>query len=779
MTAPSVKNELAAAGQEPAPASGVHASVNARILVVDDTKAIHDDFRKILVTRENGSAMDAAEVALFGEAKEVSFGKKFDLDSAFQGKEALALVEEAVRQKRRYSMAFVDVRMPPGWDGIETTQKLWEADPDLQIVICTAYSDYSWDDMIAKIGNSDRLVILKKPFDTVEVLQLANALTEKWNLLQQTRRTMVELEQLVAERTAHLEAANKNLEHEITQRIRREHCLTLQHDVTHVLADSTTSSGEVATRILQIICEGMGWDVGELWAVDRNVNLLRSAALWHRPGPRFSEFKTVSQHTVFARNVGLPGHVWESGQPIWVSNLAENEQFSRSEFATEAGLVDGFAFPIRLQGEILGVISFLSGKIRQPENDIRDLFTTLGSLIGQSLERKKLEEQLRHSQKMDAIGYLAGGVAHDFNNILTVILGYAQIVGMKENLDASALDGLRQITMAAQRATSLTGQLLTFSRKQVMQMAELNLNKVIANMARMLQRIIGEDICLQFDYCPETTLVHADEDSMGQVLMNLTVNARDAMPKGGKLDINTNVVTVTETDLRRHADAQLGEFICLSVSDTGCGITPENLAHIFEPFFTTKKVGEGTGLGLATIHGIVAQHQGWIEVMSQLEVGTIFKIFLPRSASGAPPALSRNPEQKIVGGTETILLVEDEAAVRSLARTILRQSGYHVLEASSGVEALSVWKNHHAEISLLLTDIVMPDGISGRDLAGRLRLERPHLATVFTSGYDPDKDGLEAELGNEVSFLPKPYSPQKLLSAVRDGLDFKIENKFD
>ncbi len=769
----SIKNGSGSHMRVPAPCDARNVStVNPRILVVDDTRAIHEDFCKILVNRETASEMDAAEAAMFGEESPLSTRKKFTLDSAYQGKEALARVVEAVERGQRYSVAFVDVRMPPGWDGVETTQKLWEVDPDLQVVICTAYSDYSWDEMVARIGNSDRLVILKKPFDTVEVLQLANALTEKWSLLQQTRRTVAELEGLVGERTAHLEAANENLETEISRRIRHEHCLTLQRDVTQVLADSMATSEEVVTKILEIICMGMDWEVGGLWAVDRNANILRASAVWHQPGPEFLEFKTLCQNISFTRHSGMPGRVWASGQPLCVPDISEDKNFPRAAAANTARLLSGFAFPIKLQGELLGVIEFFSTKAGSPDPEIFDLFSTLGSLIGQSLERKKLEEQLRHSQKMDAIGYLAGGVAHDFNNILTVILGYSQIVGMKENLDAGTLEGLRQITQAAQRATSLTGQLLAFSRKQVIRVTELNLNKVISNMAKMLHRIIGEDISLQFDYCPESAVIQADEDSMGQILMNLTVNARDAMPKGGTLGIKTQIVKIGEADSRRHADARVGEFVCLTVDDSGCGIPPEILAHIFEPFFTTKKVGEGTGLGLATVHGIVAQHQGWVEVMSRLDEGTHFKIFLPRWTGATKQSDARKPDRKIIGGTETILLAEDEAAVRNLAAKILVQHGYRVLEAGSGVEALAVWKKHEAEINMLVTDIVMPEGVSGRDLAHRLRIERPRLPVVFTSGYDPDKAGLEAELGDEVIFLPKPYSPQKLLAMVRQSLDF-------
>jgi signal transduction histidine kinase len=440
--------------------------------------------------------------------------------------------------------------------------------------------------MIERIGNSDRLVILKKPFDTVEVLQLANALTEKWSLLQQTRKKMNELEDLVTERTRHLQETNVVLEAEVTRRKQRERCLALQSDVTCILADSTAPLDEILARVLQIICVELNADLGSLWQLDQYSKSLRSSAAWHPPSTQFAEF--MSRSATFKRGECLPGRVLEIAQPAWISDLNQDSSDARSCAAIKAGLGSAFAFPLHLRGEVLGVAEFYSTKTHPPETDLLQVFSTLGSLIGQAIERKKLEEQLRQSQKMDAIGYLAGGVAHDFNNILTIIQGYAQVVEMNENLDTDTLEGLGQITRAAQRASSLTRQLLTFSRKQVMQFKDLNLNSVIENLAKMLHRIIGEDIVLQFDYCSDLTFVQADEDMIGQILMNLTVNARDAMPKGGKLEISTQSITLDETDARRHVEAKSGEFICLRVSDSGTGVPPENLSHIFEPFFTTK-----------------------------------------------------------------------------------------------------------------------------------------------------------------------------------------------
>src|ERR1051326_6202702 len=749
----------------------VGATSSARILVIDDTRAIHEDFRKILaIPPPYRTNWEEAETALFGAPTNPSKRPAYRVDSAFQGEEGVALVGQAKQEGRPYSLAFMDVRMPPGMDGIETTLKVWEIDPDIQIVLCTAYSDYSWHEMSQKIGNADRLVILKKPFDTIEVLQLASALTEKWRLLQQTKVRMSELEGLVAQRTRHLEAANESLQAEVARRTRHEECLSLQNEVTSLLADSSAASGETVSRILQIVCQSMQWDLGRLCAVDRRANVMRCAAVWHPPGTPLAAVQVLSEQILAGTRDLLAGRVWQRGEPEWVAD-AGKEDSAVNSLLTSAGLHAGVAFPLRLQGEMLGVVEFRSKKIREPEQDILQLFATLGSLIGQSLQRKQLEEQLRQSQKMDAIGHLAGGIAHDFNNILTVIQGFAQMLRAEAGLNTETVEGLNQIILASQRAASLTRQLLAFSRKQIMQSRRLDLNEVVSNLAKMLRRIIGEDIAFEFEPSAQPALILGDDDMVAKILMNLAANARDAMPEGGKLSLSLQPIQVDAGAAQRHPDARTGNYISLTVADTGTGISAENLTHIFEPFFTTKAVGRGTGLGLSTVYGIVKQHRGWIEVASQVGVGTRFTIILPHETLSAGAAKTVFSASNIHRGTETILLVEDEDPVRRLGRSILQRHGYRVIEASSGLEALSLWNLHSTEINLLLTDVVMPDGITGHELARRLRQARPGLKIVFTSGYDPDKLDLESAISEGIHFLQKPYSVEKLLQSIRRSLD--------
>ena len=384
-------------------------------------------------------------------------------------------------------------------------------------------------------------------------------------------------------------------------------------------------------------------------------------------------------------------------------------------------------------------------------------------------ERKQLEAQLLQAQKMEAIGQLAGGVAHDFNNILGAMIMQAEVASAQPGLPDEVAESLQEMRSAAERAASLTRQLLLFSRKQVMQPRDLDLNDVVTSLAKMLQRIIGEDIRLQLHLHPGPLTIRADAGMVEQVLMNLAVNARDAMPEGGRLLIDTAEATIDAEAARLQADASPGRYASLRVTDTGCGIPPEVLPRIFEPFFTTKEVGKGTGLGLATVFGIVKQHQGWITVDSETDKGTSFQIFLPVSAAPAHRAEAARAEPS--GGSETLLLVEDDRAVRVVTRRILEMGGYTVLEAASGADALAIWEQHRASVALLLTDLVMPGGISGQELARRFQEAAPGLKVIYTSGYSPEFAGRGIQLEHGENFVQKPSSPSQLLGAVRRSLD--------
>ncbi|HAV65379.1 MAG TPA: hypothetical protein DCY13_23765 [Verrucomicrobiales bacterium] len=386
-------------------------------------------------------------------------------------------------------------------------------------------------------------------------------------------------------------------------------------------------------------------------------------------------------------------------------------------------------------------------------------------------DRLNIEDQLRQSQKMESIGQLAAGVAHDFNNILTVIEGHAGLLLSDLKLPTDSVESLSQIAAAAGRAANLTRQLLTFSRRQVMQPKLIDLNEVIQNVTKMLGRLLGEDISMQINYATRLPKVHADTGMMEQVLVNLAVNARDAMPKGGRLIVTTSAVDVDSTQAMRNPEARPGSFVRLSVSDTGTGIDPAHIGRIFEPFFTTKAVGKGTGLGLATVYGIIKQHGGWIQVYSELGHGATFHAYLPAEADQADTGEPKLMPSQVRGGDERILVVEDEPALRSLAGQILRRFGYRVETADNGVHALDIWQASAGDFDLLLTDMVMPEGMTGRELAEQLKQKKPELKVIYSSGYSQEIAGQDLTLEEGFNFLQKPYHPTKLAQTVRDCLD--------
>ncbi|HEY4416701.1 MAG TPA: PAS domain S-box protein [Verrucomicrobiae bacterium] len=394
------------------------------------------------------------------------------------------------------------------------------------------------------------------------------------------------------------------------------------------------------------------------------------------------------------------------------------------------------------------------------------------SLFRDVTVQKRLEEQLRQSQKMEAIGQLAGGVAHDFNNILTVILGHATLLTMSP-LDSKSQSSANQIKQASERAAGLTRQLLAFGRKQIVNPRPLDMTFIVGDMGEMLGRLLGEDIALKLELCKTPAVVEADSTMLEQIVLNLSVNSRDAMPRGGTLSIRVNLVDVDVEHAWQFADARPGRFVCLTHSDTGMGIPPDNLKRIFEPFFTTKALGKGTGLGLATVYGVVKQHKGWIEVESELNKGTVFRIFLPSSNATMTSSDPVGAPARVPVNHETILVVEDERDLREIITRTLNRHGYRVFQAVDGQNALQIWAEYRDKIDLLFTDVIMPGGLNGRELAEQLLVDKPELKVIYSTGYNADALGKDFRLDPDLNYLQKPYLPNDLTRIIRRRLDEK------
>ncbi len=405
--------------------------------------------------------------------------------------------------------------------------------------------------------------------------------------------------------------------------------------------------------------------------------------------------------------------------------------------------------------------------VRDPEGHVY----RVASVAEDITSRKELEEQFRHAQKMEAVGLLAGGVAHDFNNLLTVILMQAKLL---QGADAEAdeiSEGLHGIHEAATRGASLTRQLLMFSRRETLRVRRLDLRAVVGGMLQMLRRMVGEHIAIEWQEPATPVFVRADAGMIEQVVMNLVINARDAMPQGGRIALALDETVVDEATAAPHPQARPGRFARLAVADSGTGIAPDVLHRIFDPFFTTKEVGRGTGLGLATVHGIVDQHAGWVDVQTAVGHGTTFSVHVPRDASEEAAGAAMVSAPVALHGHERLLVVEDDESLRRAIVRVLAQYGYQVFAAETAAAALRLWQEERGAIDLLLTDVILPGGMSGRVLAHRLQSEQPALAVLFSSGHREDVSATDFEAFVAGDFLPKPYEPTQLVAEVRSVLD--------
>jgi PAS domain S-box-containing protein len=552
---------------------------------------------------------------------------------------------------------------------------------------------------------------------------------------------------------------------------KNEQRMKVQYDVSGILVKSDTLE-QAKSQILQTLCENLGWDLGGLWIVDSRENVLRCSEMWGAQ-VQLKDFKMTSQQMTFARGLGLPGRIWSSGQPAWIQDVDQEVNCPRSAAATRSGLRGGLGFPIFIGKEVSAVIELFSHEPQFRDASLLQSLTTLGNQIGQFFQRRRLEAQLLQSQKMKTVGRLAGGVAHEFNSILTAIIGQSELLLSDLPPDNPMMTCAREIRRAADRAAVLTRQLLAYGRKQMLQPEILNLNRVLSEMLGTLQHLMGREVDVRIMPAIGLKSVKIDRGQMEQVLVDIAMNAADAMPNGGNFTLETANVELDEEYVRPFPGLKPGNYVMLGLTDTGTGMAAEVKARVFEPFFSTKGVGQGTGLGLASCYGILKQSDGHINVYSEVARGTTFKIYLPQVEQPSQPPLPQLKSLDLPRGTETILLAEDDPSLLEMSSTLLRRLGYTVFTAVNGLEALSL-KNQRdiGHIDLLLTDIVMPH-MSGKELSDRILAIYPRTKILFTSAFTENAIISQGILKGGVKVLQKPFTPSAMANKVREVLDQK------
>jgi PAS domain S-box-containing protein len=1003
------------------PVERVPSIENRRILVVDDNRAIHEDFRKILVPRAaTTSGTELAEKALFGETSEVRTEVQFEIDSAYQGEESLALVQRSVQMRRPYSMAFLDMRMPPGWDGVETARKLWEADPYLQIVICTAYSDYSWDQILTMLSAQDRLLILKKPFEPVEALQMAYSLSEKWRLRQESEFKLLTLEVMVAARTNELVQTNLALEADVAERKRAElalgdserrfrflsemgdatralsepkeimgkiasllgahlaasrcayadvesdqdhfrvshdytvDCLSTAgeyrlslfgtrpatelregrtlviHDVDLELADDSGAAAFHAIGIKALICcpllklgrlrammavhqvKPRTWSPGEIslvqevaercWETIERVHaesalrqseeefrMLAEAMPqlvwiarpdgWHMYFNRkWLEFTGLSLEESLGHGLNQAFHPedrkwakiswqeatktgqayevefrlrnasgsyhWMLGRALplrdvagritrWLGTCTDIDELKHTEeilveseeryrllverspdamFVQSQGTIV-FANPATLtllgadRSELIlgrNVVDIVHPHHRaslqqRTENLVTGTRTALaeakllrldGSAVDVEImgigfthnskpavllivhdlsDRKQLEAKFLRSQRAEAIGALANGIAHDLNNALAPILMATDLL-QSECADTRHRHLLDMIRSGAQRGADMVRQVLTFARGADSDRGTVQVKHLLREMVDISGQTFPKTIQIETEIANDIWPLNGNPTQLHQVLLNLCVNARDAMPHGGTLTLSGENVLIDETNLRVSPEAKVGPYVVLTATDTGSGMSPEVRVRIFDPFFTTKSADKGTGLGLSTVHSIVKAHGGFITVTSTVGIGSEFKVWLPADPTASISPVKGSRASPPLGHGEMILVVDDEAAILNIASQTLQMCGYEVITAADGSQAVALCAQHQKKLRLMLTDMAMPI-MDGPAAIRVVRAIAPHVRIITASGMDTQSGSIAAEQPGAYACLHKPYSADELLQKVHEVLN--------
>ncbi|MDM8517213.1 response regulator [Desulfobacterales bacterium HSG16] len=830
---------------------------SSRILIIDDNQNIFNDFKTILIDTKDETSIDTLAADFFGkELNEKKNINTYELDYAPQGAIGVEKISLALKENRPYALAFVDMRMPPGWDGLETIEHLWKIDPHVQVVICTAFSDYSWDEIVKRLGKTDQLLILKKPFDSAEVAQLASALTKKWNLFKKTALKMDEIEQIVQTRTIELKKTEEALISSNKKMLEQQKSVIQEERLKVLLQLSGAIAYELNQPLLALLAQissikkvyenkdmldiklaKIDEDSQKLFEILEKIKIIhQNIPIDIQPAKKTkskqitfdSEIRILSVEdtkvdfallkaligkidnvSIFrAENInsGIDALHNESFDLIFLDHqLPDGNGFDflklmeQNSFYLPVVVITGqgdemiaskfiqagaYEYLPKFKTSVLALSRIINNTLEKARlkkdlieaQNLMIKLSTTDHLTGlynrryfeEALKKEKIESQLQQSQKMEAIGTLAGGIAHDFNNMLSVIIGNAELALYNVPESNPARKNLEAMKNAGLRAKDIVQQLLSFSRTSEQKQKPVNICPIIKDALIFLRSSIPTSIKIRKTIPDESVIILADPTQIHQVIINLCINAAHAMNEGGIMEVNLSIIETDKDEIIQETELNEGQYVKITVSDTGRGIAKEHLDKIFDPYFTTKEIGKGSGIGLSVVHGIVNSHNGEISVDSEYGKGTTFKVFFP--VVEKEPVYEEETDITVPTGDERILFIDDEKSIVDMAIQMLEQFGYTVTAKTSSADALETFRTRPDKFDLIISDISMPE-ITGDKLAKELLQIRPDIPIILCTGYSSRINDEKAKEIGIRDLVMKPIVKSVLAKTIRKVLD--------